>query len=183
MALIICPECGKEFSDRAPACPKCGCPTDEMYFDEEVECFEEDYLDDEDDEDEGEAPTKEKKGFWGTMIEMQKEADRYQLEKSQRPKEIKSKGGLKCPKCKGHNIDLWSNTANMKVKQKTSLNLNPLHPLTIVNTKEVKKEKKSAAKIGLAMMTGGTSLLVTGTHNKKHNEYYCKDCGHRWIGK
>jgi len=27
MALIACPECGKEFSDKAPACPGCGCPT------------------------------------------------------------------------------------------------------------------------------------------------------------
>lgn len=26
MALITCTECGKEFSDKAPACPNCGCP-------------------------------------------------------------------------------------------------------------------------------------------------------------
>ena len=26
MALIICAECGKEFSDKAAACPNCGCP-------------------------------------------------------------------------------------------------------------------------------------------------------------
>lgn len=26
MALIKCPECGKEISDRAAACPNCGCP-------------------------------------------------------------------------------------------------------------------------------------------------------------
>ena len=26
MALIICPECGKEYSDRADACPNCACP-------------------------------------------------------------------------------------------------------------------------------------------------------------
>jgi hypothetical protein len=26
MALINCPECGAEISDRAPACPRCGCP-------------------------------------------------------------------------------------------------------------------------------------------------------------
>lgn len=30
MALIECPECGKEFSDKAQACPNCGCPTDEV---------------------------------------------------------------------------------------------------------------------------------------------------------
>ena len=27
MSLIICPECGKNFSDKAPACPSCGYPT------------------------------------------------------------------------------------------------------------------------------------------------------------
>ena len=30
MALIICSECGKEFSDKAAACPNCGCPTEEV---------------------------------------------------------------------------------------------------------------------------------------------------------
>ena len=30
MALIKCSECGKEFSDKAPACPNCGCPTSEI---------------------------------------------------------------------------------------------------------------------------------------------------------
>lgn len=29
MALIICCECGKEFSNKAAACPFCGCPTSE----------------------------------------------------------------------------------------------------------------------------------------------------------
>lgn len=27
MSLIVCPECGKEYSDKASACPNCGCPT------------------------------------------------------------------------------------------------------------------------------------------------------------
>lgn len=26
MALITCPECGKEISDKAGICPNCGCP-------------------------------------------------------------------------------------------------------------------------------------------------------------
>ena len=26
MALIKCPECGKQISDRAASCPNCGCP-------------------------------------------------------------------------------------------------------------------------------------------------------------
>ena len=28
MALVKCPECGKEISDSALACPHCGCPSD-----------------------------------------------------------------------------------------------------------------------------------------------------------
>ena len=31
MALIKCPECGAEVSDRAAACIKCGCPLQESY--------------------------------------------------------------------------------------------------------------------------------------------------------
>ena len=90
---------------------------------------------------------------------------------------------LRCPKCHGTHIQLWDDSANMKEFQRTGLNLNPLHPLTPFKTKTVKKEKKSAAKIGLEVMTGGMSLLVTETKKKKHNEYYCTDCGNRWIGK
>lgn len=30
MSLIKCPECGKEISDKAPACPNCGCPQSEF---------------------------------------------------------------------------------------------------------------------------------------------------------
>ncbi len=30
MALIVCTECGKKFSDKAGCCPECGCPTDEV---------------------------------------------------------------------------------------------------------------------------------------------------------
>ena len=71
----------------------------------------------------------------------------------------------------------------MKEKTKTTINLNPLQPFTLFNHKTVKKEKTSAAKVGLGIMTGGTSLLFTGTKKKKHNEYHCMDCGHRWIGK
>lgn len=33
MALIKCPECGKEFSDRASACPNCSCPTKDILQD------------------------------------------------------------------------------------------------------------------------------------------------------
>ena len=32
MALIRCPECGKEISDRAPSCPNCGTPFNEKKY-------------------------------------------------------------------------------------------------------------------------------------------------------
>lgn len=35
MALIKCAECGKEFSDKASACPNCACPVEEAYEQEE----------------------------------------------------------------------------------------------------------------------------------------------------
>ena len=30
MALIRCPECGKEISSKADKCPNCGCPVDDI---------------------------------------------------------------------------------------------------------------------------------------------------------
>lgn len=47
MALIKCPECGKEISDKAEACPNCGCPSsefiklDDVVLQEEIINFEE----------------------------------------------------------------------------------------------------------------------------------------------
>ena len=87
---------------------------------------------------------------------------------------------LKCPKCNRSDIGLLSTDNNMKVKHVTSLTLNPIKPF---KTKTIKKEKTSLAKVGLGLATGGMSLLVTGTKEKRHNEYFCRDCGHRWIGK
>lgn len=36
MALIKCPECGKEISDKAPTCPNCGCPKNEFLKSKEL---------------------------------------------------------------------------------------------------------------------------------------------------
>ena len=41
MALIICTECRKQFSDKAPACPECGCPVSELNFTENQASTEE----------------------------------------------------------------------------------------------------------------------------------------------
>ena len=37
MALIKCEDCGKEFSDKASACPNCGCPYKNKKTEEEKE--------------------------------------------------------------------------------------------------------------------------------------------------
>ena len=56
MALVNCPECGKEVSTYAEACPNCGCPKDVIlesvettetkeYTEEELEALRKDYFD------------------------------------------------------------------------------------------------------------------------------------------
>lgn len=73
--------------------------------------------------------------------------------------DVKTGKILECPNCRSHNLELLSNDNNYKIKQKTTINMNPLKVFTIANTKTVKKEIA-----------------------KEHNEYFCKDCGNRWIG-
>lgn len=36
MALIQCPECKREISDKAAACPQCGCPQSEFHLSNEL---------------------------------------------------------------------------------------------------------------------------------------------------
>lgn len=67
---------------------------------------------------------------------------------------------LECPNCHSHNLEILSTDKNYKTKYKTTININPLKIFTLTNTKEIKKET-----------------------SKKHNEYFCKDCGNRWIGE
>lgn len=92
-------------------------------------------------------------------------------------------GGLTCPRCHGANIQILDNTKNLNEFGRVGMNLNPAHPLTFFKVKKVKKEKLSAVKLGMGLATGGTSLVLTGVRKKKHNEYHCRDCGKRWIGK
>lgn len=67
---------------------------------------------------------------------------------------------IECPNCKSHNIEILTTGKNCKEKYKTTLNLNPLKIFTLTNTKKVVKET-----------------------SKEHNEYFCKNCGNRWVGK
>lgn len=88
-------------------------------------------------------------------------------------------GTLTCPKCGGHKIQVINEAP---AGAKTSLDLNPLHPFTLVKTK--KKEKRvSGAKLGAALLTGGASLLVTGVHTKVGIQVLCTECGTVWEAK
>lgn len=87
---------------------------------------------------------------------------------------------MKCPKCKSVRICLLDDAPG---GTKTSLNLNPLKPFTIVNTKKKSKKVVSKGKIAGALMTGGASLLVTGARKKVSEEWFCMECGNRWYEK
>lgn len=92
--------------------------------------------------------------------------------------------GLRCPNCHSANVEILSNSANVKkVKKSTSINLNPLHPLTIVNHHEKEVKKHSAGKLAAGFLTGGVSLVATGSHNEKSHEYHCFNCGNIWKAK
>ena len=67
---------------------------------------------------------------------------------------------IECPNCHSHDINIISTDKNYKEKYKTTVNLNPFKIFTIANTKKEIKEI-----------------------SKEHNEYLCKNCGRKWIGK
>lgn len=76
------------------------------------------------------------------------------------------------PKCGSTNIVLIDNAVG---GTKTTLNINPLHPLTVFKTKKKPKKVRSTGKTIAAIATGGASLLVTGgTKKKVTEEWYCQ---------
>ncbi|MFT8868493.1 SHOCT domain-containing protein [Liquorilactobacillus nagelii] len=87
-----------------------------------------------------------------------------------------------CPKCGSSNIRLISDNANVKKKKRTtSININPLHPLTAFNHNEKIVKKRSKAKTLAALATGGSSLLLTGgTKSNERFKIRCSDCGNEW---
>lgn len=117
--------------------------------------------------------------------QLHERAEQQRAIKASQPQKQKSYfGGLRCPRCKSANILLIADDANVKkVKRSTSINLNPLHPLTMMNHHEKVIKKHSGAKIAAGLMTGGASLLVTGTHSNAAHQYHCQDCGKVWTAK
>lgn len=96
----------------------------------------------------------------------------------------KTSRSLVYPNCGSANIQLWNDQENVKkIKRTTSLNMNPLHPLTVFKHNEKVVKKHSKAKLAKGLLTFGASLLLTGTHNNESHEYHCQDCGNIWTGK
>lgn len=133
MALITCPECGREISDKAVSCPGCGFPIIDyirnLYEDETsmIECKN--------------CGFANKKGEeycakCGKFI-----VDYAIAEKMLGFRDIRNRGNniRSCPKCGSERIHAFVDTVQTsrgKTKTKYTANLNPLRPFTLVNKKE-----------------------------------------------
>lgn len=86
---------------------------------------------------------------------------------------------IQCPRCGGHSVQIVDGTP---AGTQTSLNLNPLKPFTISNTKK-KKKRISGAKVAAAILTGGVSAVFTGFRTKVGTQVMCMSCGAVWEEK
>lgn len=145
MALITCPECGKQISDKAASCPGCGCPASEFAGFEETEkedaicpfCGEELVIED---------------GYCAVcgmritsyMEEKDKTYGREEVEQIEefngvyRHTLFKGLQRVYCPRCGSQNCSHYYEQRIIPGMTKTqySANLNPLRPFTLVNKKE-----------------------------------------------
>lgn len=174
MALIKCPECSKEISDKAVSCPNCGFP-----ISENKNCV-----------DKGNTQICDEPNYpysicyncgkynpSGVFIcrhcRHAYTADEYcvilPMSMKQRRTTVvsnllqnsKVKGAIICPRCQSDNIEYLGQEniggRSAKTKTVTSLNLNPLKPFTVFNHKEVVTKK---GKSGINM-----------------EQWCCRDCG------
>lgn len=159
MAMMFCPECGKQISDRAESCINCGYPINQYFIENNLvreweskqvcpECQKVNRIEKEYCEECGNKLKKEvleKKKFTGIYT-----TDIFGL-----------KTEVYCPRCKSSNCSHYSEEIVIPGKTKTryTANLNPLKPFTLVNKKEkqVKKDKVKA-----------TPMIR------------CNDCGKTW---
>lgn len=158
MALIKCPECGREISDRAVSCPNCGFPLSESATVAERE----------------KTGFEEKKvfcPFCGAMNLSTNECctrcqtrlfsiDKEKLEPVVMPnirvdtEEVKPRRSIfaiSCPHCKSTNIQF--EVVEYDKKKRTTISLNPLKPFTLFNHK---------------------------CKHKSYEKFFCRDCGYHW---
>lgn len=117
MALIKCPECGKEISNMAEVCIHCGFPVAKYSQSKDNEAMK--------------SSTEKEKMLSTPQKRIENTYDynapTYGIEKR------------KCPVCGGTNYSVFVEEVVLregKTKSTTSLNLNPLKPFTIFNHKE-----------------------------------------------
>lgn len=168
MALIKCPECGKEISDKAECCPNCGCPSTEWLKNTEKTVDSLEILN----EVIYKYPNTEKNRMAGELSRrtgiayndackivdnaiQQKIIDQHIPDDLKKYKKSFSgvyrytlfggKQEVRCPRCNSENCSHYKEQRIVpgKTKTKYSLNLNPLHPFTLVNKKEkvIEEEK------------------------------------------
>ncbi len=167
MALIKCPECGREISDKAEVCIGCGFPLKEYLSSERTKndkicayCGSKDLDGDGYCNDCGlkqPVPPKEKH-FKAEDRGKEKELEEPEFEGIYR-KTSRGFQEVYCPRCGSENCSYYQEQRFIPAKTKTryTANLNPLRPFTLMNKKEkvIRKEE-----------------LTTETKIK------CNDCGY-----
>lgn len=157
MALINCPECGKEVSDKASVCIHCGFPLDEIKENLNIQCphcgaenpANADYC----------SVCEMRITPYGTLPQ---EEEKKKFTGVYRMTLFSGKQEVYCPRCKSEDCSHYQEQKYVPEKTKTryTVNLNPLKPFTLVNKKE-KVTKKSK----------------TLTEKK----FICNSCGHIFL--
>lgn len=150
MAMIKCPECGKEISDMAKSCPNCGCPSEIFHKKEE---HLEDYSIC------PECGSKNKVGMFTcktcghkyslTEYEVIHNSDNSDFSGIYKYSSIYGKEEVRCPRCGGSDCSYFTEEKYIPEKKKEtySINLNPLKPFTLFNKKEKVIRKSYTQKI------------------------------------
>lgn len=175
MALIKCPECGKEISDKASACPNCGCPSSE--WSEIIDNKEPErcrYCGCKSIGKDGycevcgrkhvlpyriSIPTPQQEIIKMEESPYKKEEPPYKFEGIYRHTLFGGLQEVRCPICHSEDCSHYKEEKIRPGKTKTtySLNLNPLKPFTVVNKKEKVKRKEK---------------VIT------ESKFICNKCGH-----
>ncbi len=160
MALIICPECGKEISDKASMCIGCGFPiSDYLGIKEQVErehelekekfrckcCGFQNEIGSDYCEDCGMRITEYRRE--GTSSEIEKErkvAAEHEFNGIYRYTFLSGKQEVYCPRCKSSDCSHYQEQKIIPEKKKTRyvVNLNPFRPFTLIDKKEKVKRKE-----------------------------------------
>lgn len=156
MALIKCPECEMQVSDKAKICIHCGYPLEEMKLSLSEEIVEDKkeitcpYCDSKDIDSQGYCNNCGMKVIGNYVIEEETNEEQYEAQEYQEFNGIYrytlfGRQAVYCPRCGSSECSHYHEQHVIPGKTKTSYtaNLNPLKPFTIANKKEkvVRREK------------------------------------------